>query len=112
MTCVKPFTIPDKWIEKNPDTKDWEPTDGFLRYGKKGVLLSPADVYKPAYIDPNAKPRVKNPDYSGYNMETNRGMKLVLRAAHGNEINPSFYFSLAMTDDTGGAGLPLEHRQL
>jgi len=51
MTCVKPFTIPDKWIEKNPVTKPWETTDGFSRYGKKGVLLSPADVYEPAYYD-------------------------------------------------------------
>jgi Flp pilus assembly protein TadG len=102
MTCVKPFTIPDRWIEKNPVTEPWTPDETFLRYGKKAVLLSPADIYQPAYIDPDANPRVANPDYSGYNMEKNRGMKLVLRASHGNEINPSFYFSLAMTDDTGG----------
>jgi hypothetical protein len=100
MTCVKPFTIPDRWIEKNPVTKPWESTDGFLRYGKKGVLLSPADVYEPAYFDEEGTQ--PNPNYSGYNMEQNRGMKLVLRAGQGNEINPSFYFSLAMTDDTGG----------
>jgi Flp pilus assembly protein TadG len=100
MTCVKPFTIPDKWIEKNPVTKPWETTDGFSRYGKKGVLLSPADVYEPAYYDADGKQL--NDAYSGYNMEQNRGMKLVLRAGQGNEINPSFYFSLAMTDDTGG----------
>ena len=103
MTCVKPFTIPDRWIEKNPVTTAWSPDETFLRYGKKGVLLSPADVYEPAYMYPNAQDwGPANPAYSGYNMEQNRGMKLVLRAARGNEINPSFYFSLAMTDDTGG----------
>ena len=100
MTCVKPFTIPDKWIEKRPITKPWETTDGFERYGKKAVLLSPADVYEPAYYDPRGTQI--NSAYSGYNMEQNRGMKLVLRAGQGNQINPSFYFSLAMTDDTGG----------
>jgi Flp pilus assembly protein TadG len=102
MTCVKPFTIPDKWIEKNPVTEPWTPAETFARYGNKGVLLSPADVYQPAYVDPDARPRVRNPEYSGYNMEENRGMKLVLRAGQGNQIQSSFYFSLAMTDDTGG----------
>jgi Flp pilus assembly protein TadG len=104
MTCVKPFTIPDKWVEKNPITKPWEITDTFSRYTNKGVLLNPADVYEPAYVDvTEPKPVIPNPNYSGYNMEANRGMRLVLRAALGNEINPSFFFSLAMTDDTGGA---------
>ena len=103
MTCVKPFTIPDKWVEKNPITAPWTTASDFLRYGKKGVLLSPADVYEPGYLDPEASPpKVANPNYSGYNMEANRGVKLVLRAGQGNEVQPSFYFSLAMTDDTGG----------
>jgi Flp pilus assembly protein TadG len=103
MTCVKPFTIPDRWIEFNPEKADWTPASGFSRYDKKGNLLSPADVYEPAYLDPNADPHgPANPAYSGYNTQENRGMKLVLRAGQGNEINPSFYFSLAMTDDTGG----------
>ena len=103
MTCVKPFTIPDKWIEKNPVTKAWDTSDTFQRWVKRSgsvVLASPADVYEPAYID--NQPPARNPNYSGYNMESNRGMRLVLRAATGNNIQPSFYFSLAMTDDTGG----------
>ena len=103
MTCVKPFTIPDKWIEQNPTPKAFEPTDMFERWKKKGgvvVLTNPADVYEPAYID-NTPPN-RNPNYSGYNMEANRGVKLVLRAGTGNNIQPSFYFSLSMTDDMGG----------
>jgi hypothetical protein len=104
MTCVKPFTIPDKWVEKNPITKPWANTDDFSRYetkgGNKGALLIPADVYQPAYLDEGAKQ--PNPDYAGYNMEENRGTKLVLRAGQGDQIQSSFYFSLAMTDDTGG----------
>ena len=104
MTCVKPFTIPDKWVEKNPITKPWTTADDFSRYstkgGNKGALLTPADVYQPAYLDAGATQ--PNPNYAGYNMESNRGTKLVLRAGQGDEIQPSFYFSLAMTDDTGG----------
>ena len=106
MTCVKPFTIPDKWIEMQ--TPDWDPTDTFSRYKKQGnnlVLLNPADVYQPAYTGCTSLRGgtcVANPNYSGYNNEANRGMKLVLRAQQGNNIQPSFYFSLAMTSDTGG----------
>ena len=103
MTCVKPFTIPDKWLEKNPTVKVFDPGDTFERWVKQQgnvVLASPADVYEPAYVD-NTPPN-RNPNYSGYNMEANRGVKLVLRAGTGNNIQPSFYFSLSMTDDTGG----------
>jgi Flp pilus assembly protein TadG len=95
MTCVKPFTIPDKWSEIQ--TPLWDPTDSFSRYDKKGNVLPKPDVYPPAYIN-----GVANPQYVGYNSEANRGVRLVLRAGQGNDINPSFYFSLAMTDDTGG----------
>ena len=103
MTCVKPFTIPDRWVEKNPTDKAFEPSDLFERWVKKGgevLLSSPADVYEPAYV--NNTPPTRNTSYSGYNMETSRGTKLVLRAQHGNNIQPSFYFSLSMTDDSGG----------
>jgi Flp pilus assembly protein TadG len=34
MTCVKPFTIPDKWIEHQ--TAPWDSTDTFDRYKKQG----------------------------------------------------------------------------
>jgi Flp pilus assembly protein TadG len=101
MTCVKPFTIPDKWSEKNPITKPWDSSDTFQRYyqtgSKKGTLMSPADVYVPQYTD-----GVPNAGYTGYNTEANRGVQLVLRASTGTNINPSFYYSLAMTGDTGG----------
>lgn len=101
MTCVKPFTIPDRWVEKNPIVAPWTVDADFSRYDKKGNLLSPADVYEPAYLPPDNK--VRNPNYSGYNSEASRGEKLVLRASNASKIQSSFYFSLAMTDDTGGS---------
>jgi Flp pilus assembly protein TadG len=101
MTCVKPYTIPDRWVEKNPLVKSWTVGDDFSRYDKKGNVLNPADVYQPQYLPPDNK--VPNPAYSGYNSESSRGERLVLRANNGNKIQSSFYFSLAMTDDTGGS---------
>jgi len=75
MTCVKPFTIPDRWIEKNPITTPWDVDKDFSRYDKKGNLLPVADVYEPQYLPGT---QTANPDYSGYNSEESRGEKLVL----------------------------------
>ena len=98
MTCVKPFTIPDRWSERQ--TPAWDPSDTFDRWKKVGnqvVLVTNPDVYVPQYTN-----GVANPGYTGYNTEANRGTQLVLRASTGTNIQPSFYFSLAMTGDTGG----------
>jgi Flp pilus assembly protein TadG len=99
MTCVKPFTIPDKWKEVGSDAP-WTSSSEYDAFDKWGQPLPPseADVYIPA-MDENGKP---NPDYTGYNNATNKGQRLVLRAGQGQMITVSFYFSLAMTDDTGG----------
>jgi Flp pilus assembly protein TadG len=102
MTCVKPFTIPDKWIEHQ--TPPWDSSDTFDRYKKQGGnvnVIPNADVYQPQYLDIPTN-HVPNPNYSGYNSEANRGAQLVLRASTGTNIQPSFFFSLAMTGDTGG----------
>lgn len=96
MDCVKPFTIPDKWIEKQ--TPSWDPTDTYDAYDNKGQPLANPDIYIPAY---NAD-GTPNPDYTGYNNERDKGTQLVIRAGTGNNITPTFYFSLAMTNDTGG----------
>ena len=96
MDCVKPFTIPDKWIEKQ--TPAWDPTDTYDAYDNKGRPLANPDIYIPA-MNPDGSP---NPDYTGYNTYRDAGLQLVIRAGTGNNITPTFYFSLAMTNDTGG----------
>jgi Flp pilus assembly protein TadG len=89
MDCVKPFTIPDKWIENG--SPPYDATDTF----------APPDQYIPAYND--AVPPVANADYTGYNSERDKGLELMIRAGTGNNIEPTHYFSLAMTDDTGAS---------
>jgi Flp pilus assembly protein TadG len=96
MTCVKPFTIPDKWIEKQ--SPPYDPTDTYDAYNNKGVPLANPDIYIPAY-DASGHP---NADYTGYNNESERGTRLTIRASTGSNIAPSMYFSLAMVDDIGG----------
>jgi Flp pilus assembly protein TadG len=104
MDCVKPFTIPDKWTEHQ--TPPWDPNDTYDAYDNKGKPLANPDIYIPAYnADGSA-----NANYTGYRMfpaypggPTDVGTALTIRAGTGNNITPSFYFSLAMTDDTGGS---------
>jgi len=100
MTCVKPFTIPDRWKEVGSDAP-WNGDSVYDAFDNKGVPLpaSEADVYIPAYYPGTTTP---NPDYTGYNNVKNKGQLLVLRAATGNNINTSFYYSLSMTNDMGG----------
>lgn len=90
MTCVKPFTIPDKWIENQ--TPPWDGNDTYDAFDNKGRPLANADVYIPA----------DQSGYTGYNQERERGQRLVIRAATGSNITVSFYFSLAIDGVTGG----------
>ena len=91
MTCVKPFTIPDKWTENQ--TAPWDDTDTYDAFDNKGVPLPDADVYVPA----------DQPGYTGYNQESNRGQPLELRADNGSKIGPGMYFSYAIADVTGAS---------
>jgi hypothetical protein len=91
MTCVKPFTIPDKWIERQ--TPPWDPSDTFETHDVHGNPLANPDVYIPA----------DQPGYTGYNAERDRGVELMIRAGTGNDIMPSFYFSYAIGGISGGS---------
>ena len=101
MTCVKPFTIPDKWVDSctlKGEICPFDPTDSFERYDNKGNVITNPDTYYPAF-NADGSP---SSNYSGYNTAANKGMTLVLRASTGTNIQPSFYFSLAMLDSMGG----------
>ena len=91
-TCVKPFTIPDKWTENtNPP---WDAlTSTYDYYDNKGNVLPNHDVYIPA----------DQPGYTGYDAMRDRGTMLMIRAGTGNNITPSFYFSWSMPPSTGAA---------
>ena len=91
MTCVKPFTIPDRWVE-NSDPP-WTPDSTFDRYDDKGKLLPNADVY----IAPD------QPGYAGYDPMRDKGTELMIRAGTGNNVAPSFYWSWAMPGGTGAS---------
>jgi hypothetical protein len=88
MKCVKPFTIPDKWIENH--TPPWTINSTFDRYDNKGQIIANPDVY----IPPSATHQTWT--------EADKGTPFILRAGSGNNIEPTFYYSWKMPGDTGG----------
>jgi Flp pilus assembly protein TadG len=96
-TCVKPFTIPDKWQENT--TPPWNPASSTFDYYKpQGQLwtnqvLATHDVYIPA----------DQPGHTGYDMFRDVGTLLMIRAGNGNQVAPSMYFSWDMPGGTGGS---------
>jgi Flp pilus assembly protein TadG len=90
MSCVKPFTVPDKWIERQ--TPPWDPSDTYDAFDQKGHALANPDVYIPT-----------GSGYTGYDAVRDRGTLLTIRAGTGNNITPSFYFSIALGGVSGGS---------
>jgi Flp pilus assembly protein TadG len=90
-TCVKPFTIPDKWIEKQ--TGAWDPDDTFDLEDSKGKALPNPDVYIPA----------DQPGYTGYNADLDRGLLITLKANNSSKVSPSFYNPWALPGNSGAS---------
>jgi Flp pilus assembly protein TadG len=91
MTCVKPFTIPDRWLEKQ--TPPWDPSDTFDLYDNKGKPLANPDVYISS----------TESGYTGYNASRDKGMRITLKADNGGKLAPSFYFPWAIPGSGGGS---------
>jgi hypothetical protein len=88
MTCVKPFTIPDKWVENN--SPPWTINSTFDRYDNKGKVIPNADVYIPPSANHKTGPT------------PTRGRRSSCARAVGGNIEPTFYYSWKMPGDTGG----------
>jgi hypothetical protein len=86
MTCVKPFTIPDRWREADSGELADPETDGFDWVDKKGKPLATQDIYNTE---------------TGYDMNRDKGMTITLKADNGSKIAPSFYYPWAMGGGTG-----------
>jgi Putative Flp pilus-assembly TadE/G-like len=84
MTCVKPFTIPDKWEERYP------PADEFNVVDKSGQPLVNPDVYV-----------ASGPGTTGWDPFLDRGVEVVIKAGQGSQIAPSYYYPYAMGEGEG-----------
>jgi Flp pilus assembly protein TadG len=81
--CLRPFAIPDKWVELNPTAGTWSSTSVFNRYqmtGKnKGTVLTPADTYTP--------PTDSGPG-SGFTIAADYGSAVTLKFGNPNGSDP------------------------
>lgn len=94
MSCVRPFTIPDRWVEVGHPP--WSTSDTYDRYytsgPHNGELLPNPDYY----------PTAEDDDYVGYDMEADKGLLLTIRAGTGDNIEPTMYYSWNIPGGTGG----------
>jgi Flp pilus assembly protein TadG len=98
-TCVLPFTIPDKWIEKGCGTTScaWSVTETFDMYEIQGQNQNAG----PALLNPDIYIPPGNRDATGYNPTTDRGLQLVLKNNNQNKVAPSMYNAWAIPGGTG-----------
>jgi Flp pilus assembly protein TadG len=92
MTCVLPFTIPDRWREVQ--TPAFDPEDSFDLFAdkKSTARMSNPDVY----IGPDDPAT-----YTGYDAERDKGVRVRLKANNDTQLAPSFYYPYAMPGNTG-----------
>jgi Flp pilus assembly protein TadG len=84
--CVKPWAIPDKWIEIN--TPGWDTSDTFTAFPTNPSVFP--DIFR----------NVTQTNYSGYK-PANVGMAIRLTPQVDNAIDPDMYFALRLP---GGSG--------
>ncbi len=90
--CLKPWGIPDRWIENYPAAGPWLPTSTFDLYDKKGAPLPTPDVYVPPS---------ETSAGSGFTLDDDLGVELTIKPSE-DPIQPGFYAALQLSD-SGGA---------
>jgi hypothetical protein len=104
--CVKPWAIPDKWIENRNDQAPpgWSEDDEFERYVQngrnRGQLLNPADYYEP----PNAPGGTYGPNGTGFTRDSvglggsDYGSLLVLKTGNPHDqVSPGWFQPVVLT---------------
>ena len=109
--CVKPWAMPDKWIELRDDQAPlgWSPDDEFQRYAQngrnRGALLTPADYYEPP--GPGA---MNDGDGTGFTRDSvglggdDYGLRITLKVGNPDEqISPGWFQPVVLTPgEVGG----------
>jgi hypothetical protein len=97
--CVKPFAVPDKWIERNPTVAPWDADSAFQRFQmtgpNKGAVLDPADEYIPP----------GEPNHSGFTVEADYGTLMTLKwGGPQDAIRPGWFFPVVINPTEGPGG--------
>jgi hypothetical protein len=94
--CLKPWTIPDKWIERHDDSPAHPSTDGdtFQAVDSHGNALSDADVYIPP----------GSPNYTGFTPARDSGRLITLKIGDPHDGMKSGWFYAIDIGTAGGGG--------
>jgi hypothetical protein len=94
-TCLKPWAIPDKWVDHHDDSNDgvWTADDTFETVNGQGNPLSDPDVYDDGVFGPG----------SGFSLPRDLGLLLTLKIADPQDGMKSGFF-YAINIGTAGEG--------
>jgi hypothetical protein len=95
VNCVRPWAIPDKWIDQHDDPNDgvWTADDTFETVDAHGNALSDPDVYV----------TLSEPGFTGFRLPRDLGLLLTLKIADPQEGMKSGFF-YAVNIGTAGQG--------
>lgn len=95
VSCVRPWAIPDKWIDQHDDPNDgvWTADDTFETVDAHGNPLSDADFYS----------TLSGPDFPGFRLPRDLGLLLILKIADPQDGMKSGFF-YAINVGTAGQG--------
>jgi Putative Flp pilus-assembly TadE/G-like len=118
--CVKPFAIPDKWLEKNPVDvpvdEFWDEPRSFEAYeqtgNNKGAKLVPADLYEPPQsLQPPGVINTTGPAGTGFTPTSvvsgggDYGRLITLKNGNPQDaIAPGWYFPVVINPSEGPGG--------
>lgn len=95
--CLKPWTIPDKWLERHDDNSPehpWTEGDTFQTVDSHGNALGDPDVYFPP----------TSPYYTGYTVTNDRGHLVTLKIGDPHDVMKSGWFYAIDIGTAGGGG--------
>ena len=108
--CVKPFAIPDRWLEARDDqgAVGWSEEDDFERYDRQsGAVLAPADYYEA----PGAPGGTYGPNGTGFTRDStalggsDHGRYMVLKSGGpADAIAPGWYHPVVINAEEGPGG--------
>lgn len=89
--CLKPWGLPDRWVEHYPVDGPWLPTSTFDVVDKHGNPLPHPDVYIPP---------TEGDAGTGFNVEADFGLLVTLKPTR-DPVSPGFYAALQLTGSGG-----------
>jgi hypothetical protein len=95
--CLKPWAVPDKWVERYPVAGPWLPTSRFNKYydqgNQTGAPLPNPDLYvAPTATDPG----------TGFTLATDYGTELLLKSGNPQQAtSPGWFYPVQLTEPGG-----------